>query len=250
MSELLKGHRALVTGCNRGIGRAILEAYVSEGCDVWAHCRKENTEFMMMCQGLADKYGVEVTPVFFDLTDREVVKEKVKEIMKSKLIPDILVNNAGIMATAPFFMTTEETVHSQLDVNFVSMYMLTQSISRLMLRNHGGSIINMASFQGESGAAGKSAYGASKAAVRAFTESASEELAKQGIRVNAIAPGVINTDMTKELNEEIIQQAVSLADMGRIGNPEEIAKVAVFLASDLSSYVTGQVIRVDGGLKM
>lgn len=250
MGELLKGRRAVITGSNRGIGKAILEKFVAEGCDIWAHARKESSDFVAGCQELARRYGVEVAPIFFDITDRPAVKERVKEIMKSKKIPDILVNNAGVMATAPFFMTSEETLRSQLDVNFVSMYALTQSIARLMLRGHGGSIINLASFQGESGAAGKSAYGASKAAVRAFTESVSEELASQGIRVNAIAPGVINTDMTKELDEDVIKTAVSMTDIGRIGEPEEIAKAAVFLASDLSSYVTGQVIRVDGGMRI
>ena len=250
MRDLLKGHRALITGANRGIGKAILEKFAAERCDIWAHCRNESLDFAEECHDIAERYNVEIMPIYFDLRDWNVMKQKVKAIMQTKQIPDILVNNAGIMETTPFLMTTEKSLREQMEVNFMSMYVLTQSISRLMLRFHRGSIVNMASFQGEAGAAGKSAYGASKAAVRVLTESVSEELAGLGIRVNAIAPGVINTDMTRNYDEKVINNAVSMTDIGRIGQPEEIANVALFLASDLSSYMTGQVIRVDGGLKM
>jgi 3-oxoacyl-[acyl-carrier protein] reductase len=170
-------------------------------------------------------------------------------IRSEKRTIDALVNNAGITYNALFQMSTQENLRQQFEVNFFSMFIFTQYISKLMVREKKGSIINISSTAAFDGNQGKSVYGATKAAVVAMTKSISSELGEQGIRANCIAPGITETEMLSTMPEDVVQQAKETADLRRGGNPSEIATTAVFLASDKSSYITGQTIRVDGGLK-
>ena len=247
--RILEGKNAIVTGTYRGIGRAIANAFAENGANIYAHARAESDEFVSDMKELEKKHGVEVWPLCFDLTDGEAMKLAVKRVMSEKRGVDVLVNNAGVTLNALFQMTTESNLREQFEVNFFALFLFTQYISKLMVRRKSGSIINIASTAGEDGNPGKSAYGASKAAVIAMTKSIAAELGESGIRANAIAPGITDTVMIGTMPDEVIEQSAAMSDLRRIGQPFEIADAAVFLASDMSSYVTGQTIRVDGGLK-
>ena len=246
---LLAGKNVIITGSNRGIGRAMLEEFALNGANIWAHARVETPAFVQDIQSPADKYAVTIRPLCFDMTDFEAMKAAVKTIMSSKIPVDALINNAGITYNALFQMSTIDHLRNELEVNFVSVFILTQYISKLMTRHKSGSIINIASTAAFDGNSGKSVYGASKAAVVAMTQSIAAELGTSGIRANCIAPGITETEMLETMPEAVVEEAKASADLRRGGEPSEIAKTAVFLASDLSSYITGQTIRVDGGLK-
>jgi 3-oxoacyl-[acyl-carrier protein] reductase len=246
---LLDNKNAIITGTNRGMGRAMVEAFAANGANIWAHARKETSEFIDYITQLSQKYHVEIRPIFFELTDYNEMKRIVKEIMSSKIPVDIMINNAGITYNALFQMSTEENLRSQFEVNFFSVFLFTQYISKLMTRNKKGSIVNIASSAGLDGNPGKSVYGASKAAVICMTNSIAAELGTSGIRANCIAPGITETEMLATMPVDVVKDAIETSDLRRGGKPSEIADAAVFLASDLSSYITGQVIRVDGGLK-
>ena len=245
---LLSGKNSIITGTNRGIGRAILETFASNGANIYAHARTETPEFIHHTRSLAERYGVEIWPVFFDMTDYAAMKDFVKRLMSEKRVIDVVVNNAGIMHNALFHMTTEDILRKQFEVNVFSVFIFTQYIVKFMSRQKCGSIINISSIDGEDGNPGKSAYGSSKAAVISMTKSIAAELGELGVRVNCIAPGMTETEMLKTLPPYILDETKKSTDLRRSGLPEEIAGVALFLASDLSSYMTGQVLRVDGGL--
>jgi 3-oxoacyl-[acyl-carrier protein] reductase len=246
--RLLKGKNAIVTGCTRGIGRSIVEIFAQNGANIWACARKKTEEFEETLQLLSDKFNIEIKPVYFDLTDKEKMKIAVRTIMSDKKDIDILVNNAGITYNALFQMSTIDKLNEVFDVNFISPFLFTQYIVKIMLRKRSGSIINIASSAAIDGNPGRSVYGASKAALLCATKSLAAELGDQGIRANVIAPGITKTEMLSSMTEEVINQTVINTDMKRSGEPIDIANAVLFLASDLSSYVTGQVIRVDGGM--
>jgi 3-oxoacyl-[acyl-carrier protein] reductase len=246
---ILKGKNVIITGTNRGIGQAMLRAFAQNGASIWAHARIETPSFLKDIQSLADEHSVAIRPLCFDMTDYEAMKAAVKSIMSSKIPVDALVNNAGITYNALFQMSSADQLRNQLEVNFIAVFIFTQYISKLMTRQKSGSIINIASTAAFDGNPGKSAYGASKAAIVAMTDTIAAELGTYGIRANCIAPGITETDMLATMPESVVAEAKAAADMRRGGYPSEIARTAVFLASDLSSYITGQTIRVDGGLK-
>jgi 3-oxoacyl-[acyl-carrier protein] reductase len=246
---LLKGRNVIITGTNRGIGRAMLEAFSANGANVIAHARTKSDEFDAAIASLQNTYGAIITPAYFDLTDYIATKAFVKDLVSRKIGVDALINNAGITHNALFQMTREEDLRQQFEMNFFSLFLFTQQISRLMTRRQSGSIVNIASSAGMDGNPGKSVYGAAKAAVICMTKSIAAELGASHIRANAIAPGITETDMLSSMPERVVIDAKNAADLRRGGKPNEIADAAVFLASDLSSYITGQVIRVDGGLK-
>lgn len=248
MKRLLLGKNAIVTGCARGIGHKILETFAVHGANIWACARKETEEFCNNISMLAQQYGVIISPVYFELTDKEQIKSAAKQIMSEKKSVDILVNNAGITYNALYQMSTIEQIHQTMNTNFVGPYLFTQYIIKIMLKNKRGSIVNIASSAGLDGNSGRSIYGASKASVICATKSLAEELGNSGIRANSIAPGITGTDMLTSMSEEVINETVMSTDMKRLGKTIDIAHAALFLASDLSSYVTGQVIRVDGGM--
>lgn len=246
---ILKDKNVIITGTNRGIGRAMLEEFAKNGANIWAHARVETPEFLKDINSLAEKYHVEIKPLTFELTNYDAMKAAVRTIMSSKITVDALVNNAGITYNALFQMSSVDQLRNQFEVNFISVFIFTQYISKLMIRQRKGSIINVASSAAFDGNPGKSIYGATKAAVVAMTDSIAAELGVNGIRANCIAPGITETEMLTSMPEEVVAEANATADLRRGGKPSEIAKTAVFLASDLSSYITGQTIRVDGGLR-
>lgn len=246
--RLLEGKNILVTGTARGMGKSMLELFSSQGASVFAHARKETPEHMELCNKLAEENNVEIIPVFFDLTDAEAMRESIKKIRATKKSIDGLVNNAGITHNSLVQMTKMEDVRKVMEINFFASYMLTQHISKMMIRAGSGSIVNIASTAALDGNAGKSAYGPSKAALITFTKCLAEELGNNGIRANAICPGVTETEMIAYMHEYIYNIEKNAAALKRIGKPEDIANTAAFLLSDMSNYITGQVIRVDGGV--
>jgi len=246
---ILKGKTAVLTGCNRGIGKATLEVFAKNGSNIWACVRKQDNSFSDYIANLAEETGVIITPVYFDLSDVGQVKDGVKTIMSAKQSVDILVNNAGVIYTSLFQMTPIDKMKEVFDINFFSQMLLTQSISRLMVRQKGGSIINIASSAAIEGNEGRTAYASSKAAMICSTKVLAKELSAYNIRVNAIAPGLTQTDMMVESTpEEALANTLQRICMKRVGRPEEIANAVLFLSSGLSSYMTGQVLRVDGGM--
>ena len=245
---MLEGKNAIITGCVKGIGHKIMETFATSGANVWACARKPSDEFEKDTKDLSDRFGVIVKPVYFDLANNEEMKIAIKQIMADKRDVDVLVNNAGITYNALFQMSTSDKINEVMTVNFIAPVMFTQYIVKLMLRKKRGSIINISSTAALDGNSGRSIYGASKAALICATKSLSRELGNYGIRANIIAPGITRTDMLSSMTEEVILQTINETDLKRGGETEDIANVALFLASDMSSYITGQVIRVDGGM--
>ena len=246
---LLKGKIVVLTGSNRGIGKAMLEVFAKNGANIWACVRKPDDNFTRDIAVLTEKTGVNISPVYFDLANVEQVKAGVKMITSAKQPVDVLINNAGINYTSMFQMTPIDKMKEVFDINFFSQMLLTQSISRLMVRQKGGSIINIASSAAIEGNEGRTAYASSKAAMICSTKVLAKELSAYNIRVNAIAPGLTQTDMMVESTpEDALESTLQRICLKRVGEPEEIANVALFLSSGLSSYMTGQVLRVDGGM--
>ena len=244
----LKNKTAVVTGCNRGIGKAILEDVAKHGADVFALVRKETKEFTELCEQIAKDNNVTITPVYADFQNEEEVKLAAKEILGAKKQIDILVNNIGIANPLNMFtMTRIETMKEAFQVNLFSSLLFTQLISKSMMRKKAGSIIFISSSAAFDGGANIE-YSASKAAVVGAGRRLALELGTFGIRVNVVAPGLTATDMGNSMSPEDEAIAVSRNIMGRKGEPEEIADAVVFLASDMARFITGQVLRVDGGL--
>lgn len=246
----LQGKTAIITGTNRGIGLAALEVFAANGASVYAHARKETPEFLSLADGLSGRHGTDILPLCFDLTDYEAMKLKMKEIVSSKRPIDILVNNAGAVAeSASFLMTPTGKMKSVFEVNFFAQMALTQYVARMMTRRRSGSIINVSSTAALDGDPAQLEYIASKAAVIGATKKLAIELGDYNIRVNAIAPGLVDTDMASAMKEGLKSRTIEGVIMRRMARPEEIAGAMLFLASDMSSYVTGQTIRVDGGMR-
>jgi len=247
MNTLLSGKKVLITGAGRGIGKAIAHLFAQQGAEIFLNGRNE-TVIAQLKDELVATYSATVHLVVFDVADAESVKQGFRTLFAITKSLDVLVNNAGILDDALIGMVSQAQIQQTFSANTFSVLYCSQYAARMMQRNKQGSIINMASIIGRVGNAGQAVYGGSKAAVIGITQSLAKELATQNIRVNAIAPGFIDTDMAHSLSDDKFQQRLDSIAMGRIGSPEEVAKVALFLASDLSSYVTGQVIGVDGGM--
>tara|TARA_B110000305_G_scaffold106085_1_gene119255 strand:- start:509 stop:1252 length:744 start_codon:yes stop_codon:yes gene_type:complete len=246
---LLKKKTAIITGCNRGIGEKILEKFSSSGANIFACTRKKNSEFESKISELAKKYKIKIIPIYFDFADSEEIKSAAKKILDSGEAIDILVNNAGIIDVSIYQMTSIKKLKDMFEINFFSQTIFTQNIIKSMIRNKSGSIINLASITALDGNEGRSAYGASKSALIAQMKTLSKEVGIFNIRVNCIAPGLIDTEMlSKNTPKNIIENMKNKISLRRVGNPEEIADVALFLSSNLSTYISGQVIRVDGGM--
>lgn len=244
----LKGKVALITGCNRGIGKSIMETFMAEGADIVACTRQMTPELGMYYQQKEIEYAVKIYPLLLDLADEEKIKSAMRELYSWKLTIDILVNNAGIASFVGIMRLKLSEVKNIFQVNYFSSLLMIQYLIKLMLRSNSASIINIASVAALDGMMGNCAYGASKASVILMTKSLSKELGNSHIRVNAIAPGYIDTDMQTLISPELSDNFLNGAAIKRRGAPEEVANVALFLASDESSYITGQIIRVDGGL--
>ena len=247
---MLAGKNIVVTGAIQGIGRATLDYFAHNHANVWACALQPSDEFEAHCQQLAQENGVWVKPVYFNLLDQEQIKTAVKEIMKDKQPVYGLVNIAGMTKDAIFHMVSMDDLHRVFEVNFFSQIYFTQSITKLMLRNpNKSSVVFVSSISAIDGNVGQLSYGASKAALIGAMKTLSKELASKGIRVNCIAPGVIDTDMNKVVPQEVLDEKLNISDLKRIGKPEEVASTLAFLVSDLSTHITGQVLRIDGGIK-
>lgn len=246
--DLLKGKTAIVTGASRGIGKAIALKFATEGCDIaftdlFRDENMVNTENELAALGVKAK-GYASNAADFTDTDR-VVNDIVADFCRV----DILVNNAGITKDTLLMRMTEEQWDAVINVNLKSVFNFTKAVQKSMLKQRYGSIINMSSVVGVSGNAGQANYSASKAGIIGFTKSIARELGSRGIRSNAIAPGFIITEMTAKIPEEARKAWEESIPLKRGGTPDEVANVALFLASDLSSYVSGQVISVCGAMK-
>lgn len=248
MSVDLTGKVALVTGGSRGIGLRIVRTFAAHGADVILLSRSGDEALGALSKSLSSEYGCMISYVSGDVSDTAVASTAVKKAFTDYKRLDVVVNNAGILDDAILGMIAEDAIDRTLATNVKGVINFTQAAARLMARNKSGSIINLSSIIGRYGNPGQVVYGASKAAVIGATLSAAKELAPQGIRVNAIAPGYIDTDMIGHLDAETDRQRRESIGMKRIGDPQDVANTALFLASDLSSYVTGQVIGVDGGM--
>lgn len=244
-----EGKNIVITGCNRGIGRVMLESFCQKGGNIIACVRTITNQLLSEFHNLEKEYGIHIYPVKMDLETEESIREGLREIAALKIPIDVLVNNAGIEHGALLMFTKMSDLRRVFQVNYFAQVQITQYIAKLMSTHKHGSIIMMSSILGMNAASGTTAYGASKAAVISFTKTAASELANMGIRVNAIAPNVVDTDMGHKMDERTLNSLMESTDLHRIAAPEEIAKVALFLASDDASYITGQVIRVDGGLR-
>lgn len=248
MNVLLQRKNALITGAQRGIGAAMVEVFAREGANVWAFARKPSVTFEVRCAQLAHQYGVWIKPVYCELGDTEAIKAAFKQVMADKQPLHVLVNNAGIMGEDRMFqMTSEADMRSIFDINFFALIEVSRLATRLMARNKTGAVVNIASIAGIDGDS-RLDYSASKAAVIAATKKMARELISVGIRVNCLCPGFTDTDLVKDLSEKVVQEQTEKILMKRKAQPEEIANVAAFLASDMASYVTGQTWRADGGI--
>ncbi len=240
---------AVVTGSNRGIGRAIVRKLAQAGYNVWACARQESEVFESDCTDMSAEFSVWVRPVYFDLSDEDAVKAGAKSITREKLSIDVLVNNAGVLGQAGLFtMTRMEDIRAQFDINFFNQMLFTQVIVKHMMKRKQGSIVNMVSISALDGYGVQLGYVSSKAAMVGATKRLARELAPFHIRVNAVAPGMVNTDMAASMTEEQTAEVVERIIMKRPAETEEIADSVLFLASEQSRYITGQIVRVDGGM--
>lgn len=245
---MLQGKNAIITGARSGIGLATLLQFAKNGCNCWAVIHRDDEDFLNKIHQLEEECKVWIKPVHMELDSSDSIKEGIKEIVKEKLSIDILVNAAGIVSPNRLFsMTKMEDIRKVMEVNFFSAIELTQLVCRSMMRQRKGSIVNIASIAAWGEDTSQMEYAASKAALVIATKKLARELGSAGIRVNAVAPGLTQTKMLDVLEADAEEQIKKGLGMHRFGTPEEIAEVCLFLASDKSSYVTGETIKVDGG---
>ncbi len=244
---LLSNKVALITGAARGIGKEIALAFAREGCNI-AFTDLELNDLTIQTSNELKALGVKVQAYASDAANFDAAHAVVDDVVKDFGRIDILVNNAGITRDTLLMRMTEAQWDQVIQVNLKSAFNFTHAVTPVMMRQRAGSIISLSSVVGINGNAGQANYAASKAGIIALTKSVAKELGSRGVRANAIAPGFIITDMTKALPEETLKQFVSIIPMKRGGEPQEVAKVALFLASDLASYVSGQVIQVNGAM--
>lgn len=246
---ILKGKNAVITGCNRGIGKATLEKFAENGCNIFAVIRTLTDDFKDYVDEIKVRCNVDICIIIADYADEIKVKEAAKEILSYKKPIDILVNNAGTdYNQSAFLMSKMKTMHDTFQVNYFSHIYLTQQISKSMVRNKKGSVIFVSSAAAFDGGANVQ-YSSSKAALLGASKRMALEFGNFNIRVNCVAPGLIDTDLTRDLREDDLSKAMEMTMLQRKGEPEEIANVIMFLASDLSTFVTGQVIHADGGIR-
>jgi len=244
---LLKGKTALITGASRGIGKAIALRFALEGSDIAITNIIDDEEFKTTIKEIA-ALGVKVKGYISNAANYEDSQRVINDVVKDFTRIDILINNAGITRDTLLLRMTEDQWDSVIAVNLKSVFNLTKAVLMTMIKQKNGSIVNMSSVVGVSGNAGQSNYSASKAGIIGFTKSIAKEVGSRNIRCNAIAPGFILTEMTEKLPDDVKKEWADKIPLKRGGTPEDVANTALFLASDLSSYVTGQTIHVCGGM--
>ena len=246
--KLLEKKVCIITGAAQGIGRAIAEQFAADGAIVYTCDMKEGAmdEWAAAC---AEKYQTKIVPLYFDVTDAAAVKTAFMSTFKAEGRIDVLVNNAGVVFNKKIGMILRPETELMFRVNVIAVIEMVQLVARLMQRNGGGSIVNIASVTAVLGSPGQSAYSATKGAIISFTKSAAKELAPLGIRVNGVAPGIVKTERFAELYEqsgEKIDARIQRIALGRLGTPEDIAHACAFLGSDRATYISGQILGVDG----
>lgn len=248
--QLLRGKTALITGGTAGIGKAIACIYAEHGANViiWGTSSERAAQALEEIEALKVESHQKVASFLVNVSNTQEVEESIEKILKEFGNIDILVNNAGITKDNLLMKMSESDWDAVMNVNLKSVYNTCKALSRPMMKARGGSIINITSVIGLTGNAGQANYAASKAGMIGFTQSLAKEFASRNIRANCIAPGYIDTQMTGGLSPSIKETIIAKIPMNRIGQPKEIAQAALFLASDLSSYITGQVLTVDGGM--
>ncbi len=237
----------IITGANRGIGRAAVKAFAEKGYDVWACARKPGEAFEKDMAAESLRTGAAITPVYFDLLNEAEIQGGVKKILREKRDVDVLLNCAGVPYGGLFTMTSMDTLREVYQVNVFAQVQMMQLVARRMMRQKRGCIINLCSAGGIEANPGYLAYGSSKAALIWITRCAAKELGRYNVRVNGIAPGLIDTDMGGYKPDSERKKMLERTSLGRLGKPEEIAAAALYLASEEAAFMTGQIMVLDGG---
>lgn len=245
--KLLENKNTLITGATRGIGKGIALEFAKQGANI-AFTYNSSIEAAQNLENELSTYGIKAKGYQSNAASYEAAQDLAKEVLKEFGTIDVLINNAGITKDNLLMRITEEDFDKVIEVNLKSVFNLTKAVIRPMMKQRAGSIINMTSIVGIKGNAGQTNYAASKAGIIGFTKSVALELGSRNIRCNAIAPGFIETEMTAKLNEDVVQGWRDAIPLKRGGTPKDIANACVFLASDMSSYITGQTLSVDGGM--
>lgn len=247
-AKLLAGKRAIVTGGSKGIGLAVVKTFLGAGASVEYYSRSKAEEHVAL-EAVAAAEGVSVLWVACDVADEAAVEAAVAASLARGPI-DVLVNNAGVTRDGLVFRMQLDDWKAVIDTNLTSAFLLSRAVARAMIKQRSGSIVNVSSVVGIMGNGGQTNYSASKAGLIGFTKSLAREVAGRGVRVNAIAPGFVETSMTDKIPEEAKEKLKAQIPLARTARPEEIASVALFLASEMASYVTGEVVKIDGGMGM
>ncbi|MGV9003826.1 3-oxoacyl-[acyl-carrier-protein] reductase [Flavobacterium sp.] len=245
--KLVEGKVAIITGASRGIGSAIAKVFAENGANV-AFTYSSSVESAMALENELLSLGIKAKGYKSNAADFNEAQKLIDDVMAEFGTIDVLVNNAGITKDNLLMRMSEEDFDKVIEINLKSVFNMTKAVQKIMLKNRKGSIVNMSSVVGVKGNAGQANYAASKAGMIGFTKSIALELGSRNIRCNAIAPGFIETEMTAKLNEDVVQGWRDSIPLKRGGSPTDVANACLFLASDLSSYVTGQVLNVDGGM--
>ena len=246
---MLKGKNVIVTGATRGIGKEIALTLAQNGANIAINYRNYNDEIVELINALKE-FGADVLAIKCDVSKSNEVENFVSEIKNHFSSIDILVNNAGITKDGLILRMKDQDFDDVLNVNLKGTFNTTKFVSQVMFKQKHGKIVNISSVVGLIGNAGQSNYSASKAGVIGFSKSVAKELASRNININVVAPGYIDTDMTKSLPDRVKDEILNSIPMKKIGNPKEVANLVLFLSSNLSDYITGQVINVDGGMVM
>jgi len=246
---MLCNKNAVITGARTGIGNATVELFAQNGANIWACIKKKDTEFEDYANSLMVKYNNWIKIIYMDFEDENTIKDGVKKIISDKQKIDVLVNSAAVVGENRLFQMTQiSEMRHIFEINFFSTILLTQLISRVMCKQKSGVIVNIASIAGIDGDPAQLEYSASKAAIINSTKKLSKELGVSGIRINTIAPGLTNTKMLDAMSHNTEQEVLKRTIMRRRAEPREIANAILFFSSDLSSFITGQTLRVDGGM--
>ncbi|MCX7025214.1 MAG: 3-oxoacyl-[acyl-carrier-protein] reductase [Spirochaetes bacterium] len=249
MDKLLKDKMAIVTGGSKGIGRAIVETFAREGATV-TYLSRSLAEDHDYLQTTAAENGGSVAWISCDVADEKSVENALEQTIKAKGRIDVVVNNAGVTRDGLVFRMSLEDWNAVITTNLTSAFLVSRIAARHMIKQRSGSIINVTSVVGITGNGGQTNYSSSKAGLIGFTKSLAREVASRGVRVNAVAPGFIETAMTDGIPAEAKEKLKASIPLGRTGKPAEVASVVAFLASDMASYITGEIIKIDGGMAM